>query len=180
MREERFARSSQGSHETIADSATALGQNSGHLGLVSLLVGCSLSELPRVPRAFACLLTGRPGSPRPREEQVNSAFLGVRSVPPLPPQTVPVSFALEVLSSLADPLEVPSPPIEVWACCPPRSRRIDGGRRRRQTVLSHALLPLAGAIVAFPGVEPGTQQQFTTASGRCTHQHAAAAIPLRR
>ena len=43
----------------------------------------------------------------------------------------------------------------------------------------HALLPLAGAIVAFPGVD-GTQQQFTTASGRCTHQHAAAAIPLRR
>ena len=55
---------------------------------------------------------------------------------------------------------------------------VDGGRRG-QTVLSHALLSLAGAIVAFPGVD-GTQQQFTTASGRCTHQHAAAAIPLRR
>ena len=55
---------------------------------------------------------------------------------------------------------------------------VDGGRRG-QTVLSHALLPLTGAIVAFPGVD-GTQQQFTTASGRCTHQHAAAAIPLRR
>ena len=54
---------------------------------------------------------------------------------------------------------------------------VDGGRRG-QTVLSHALLPLAGAIVAFPGV--GIQQQFATASGRCPHQHAAAAIPLRR
>lgn len=56
---------------------------------------------------------------------------------------------------------------------------VDGGRRG-QTVLSHALLPLTGAIVAFPGEPGGTQQQFTTASGRCTHQHAAAAIPLRR
>ena len=62
-------------------------------------------------------------------------------------------------------------------CLP--SQHIDGGRRG-QTVLSHALLPLTGAIVAFPGVAGGTQQQFTTASGRCTHQHAAAAIPLRR
>ena len=61
-------------------------------------------------------------------------------------------------------------------------RASDGGRRRQrgQTFVSHPL-PLAGAIVAFPGVEPGgTQRQFTTASGRCTHQHAAAAIPLRR
>jgi len=44
-------------------------------------------------------------------------------------------------------------------CLPSR----DGCRRRRrgQTVLSHALLPLTGAILAFPGVAGGTQQQFT-------------------
>ena len=49
-----------------------------------------------------------------------------------------------------------------------------------QFSVSAANAALATGAAIIPGVAGGTQQQFTTASGRCTHQHAAAAIPLRR